>query len=163
MKAIAVLVDTRLANLLPDTSFADAYRISGVMPVLNARQASQAIFDVPPPRWAEALMAVRNRVVGWFGLKPGVRRVSSAGGDMIGMFPVLAESAGEMLLGLDDRHLDFRVAVTVLPADPDARQITLTTVVRTHNLLGRVYLAVILPFHRVIVRSMLNRAARSFA
>jgi len=163
MKAIAVPVDTRLARLLPDTSFADAYRISGVMPALNARQATQAIFDVPAPRWADALMAVRNRVVGLFGLKPGVRLASSAGVDMIGMFPVLAESAGEMLLGLDDRHLDFRIAVTVPAAPADARQITLTTVVRTHNRLGRVYLAVILPFHRVIVRSMLNRAARSFA
>jgi hypothetical protein len=28
-----------------------------------------------------------------------------------------------------------------------------------HNLLGRVYLAIILPFHRLIVRSMLRQVA----
>jgi hypothetical protein len=35
-----------------------------------------------------------------------------------------------------------------------------TTVVHCHNTLGRVYLAVIAPFHRRIVRSALQRAAR---
>jgi hypothetical protein len=36
----------------------------------------------------------------------------------------------------------------------------LTTVVHCHNLLGRVYLGVISPFHRLVVRSNLARAAR---
>jgi hypothetical protein len=31
--------------------------------------------------------------------------------------------------------------------------------VLTHNMLGRVYLAVILPFHRLVVRSMLRQVA----
>jgi Protein of unknown function (DUF2867) len=35
-----------------------------------------------------------------------------------------------------------------------------TTLVRTHNWVGRAYLAVIMPFHRVIVRTMLAQAAR---
>jgi hypothetical protein len=40
------------------------------------------------------------------------------------------------------------------------RSVTATTVVLTHNLLGRVYLAIILPFHRLIVRAMLRQIAR---
>jgi len=161
MNAIAIPVDTRLALLLPDAGFADAYRVSGVTPGLSARQASQAIFDSPPP-WINGLMALRNRIVSVFGLKAGVRPPSSTAQDSIGIFPVLAESPEEMLMGLDDRHLDFRVAVSVQPAAAGAQQITVTTVVHTHNRLGRIYLAVIMPFHRLIARSMLNRAARSW-
>ena len=39
------------------------------------------------------------------------------------------------------------------------RQVTATTLVLTHNPFGRVYLAVILPFHRLIARSMLRQLA----
>jgi hypothetical protein len=40
------------------------------------------------------------------------------------------------------------------------RRVTATTLVLTHNLLGRTYLAIILPFHRLIVPSMLRKVAR---
>jgi hypothetical protein len=39
------------------------------------------------------------------------------------------------------------------------RQVTATTLVKTHNRLGRAYLAIILPFHRLIVRAMLRQIA----
>jgi hypothetical protein len=42
---------------------------------------------------------------------------------------------------------------------PDNQKITATTLVLTHNLLGRIYLAIILPFHRLIVPVMMRRAA----
>jgi hypothetical protein len=38
--------------------------------------------------------------------------------------------------------------------------VVLTTVVHCHNLFGRIYLRVISPFHRLVVRSNLARAAR---
>jgi hypothetical protein len=34
-----------------------------------------------------------------------------------------------------------------------------TTLVRTHNLLGRAYLVIILPFHRLVVRAMPRQVA----
>jgi len=161
MKTAAVPVDARLVLLLPDAGFTDAYRVTGVTPGLSARQASRAIFN-SPPQWINALIGLRNRIVGLFGLKAGVRPSASARHNNIGIFPVLAESPEEILMGLDDRHLDFRVAVTVRP-DPDgAQQITVTTVVQTHNRLGRIYLTAIMPFHRLIARTLLNRAARSW-
>ncbi len=41
----------------------------------------------------------------------------------------------------------------------ERQQVTATTLVRTHNWLGRSYLAIILPFHRLIVRTMLRQVA----
>jgi hypothetical protein len=37
------------------------------------------------------------------------------------------------------------------------RQVTSTTLVRTHNLLGRAYLALIMPFHKLVVRGMMRQ------
>lgn len=161
MKAIATRPEPRLHGLLPAPSFADAYQVTLHAPGLDARQVSQGMLD-RQPGWVDALMGLRNRIVSLFGLKPGIREPAGDRAARIGIFPVLAESPQEMLMGLDDRHLDFRVAVSVQPAAAGTQRVTLTTVVHTHNLLGRVYLAAILPFHRLIVRNMLDRAAKSW-
>jgi len=148
----------RLLMLLPQPVFADAYRLPCA--AADARQASLAIFSASPP-WVSALMATRNALMRPFRVKTDLRRLTGPRG-RIGLFPVLEESPAEILLGLDDRHLDFRVAVSLAAAEPASarRSLTVTTVVHTHNRLGRVYLALILPFHRLIVRSLLARAAR---
>jgi Protein of unknown function (DUF2867) len=39
------------------------------------------------------------------------------------------------------------------------QQVTATTLVKTHNVFGRLYLAIILPFHRLIVPAMLRQIA----
>jgi hypothetical protein len=48
--------------------------------------------------------------------------------------------------------------VDVAAAGP-GRRVTATTLVLTHNLLGRVYLKIILPFHRLVVRALLRQVA----
>ena len=40
-----------------------------------------------------------------------------------------------------------------------SQSVTATTLVLTHNLLGRAYLAIIMPFHRLIVRALLRQVA----
>jgi Protein of unknown function (DUF2867) len=75
-----------------------------------------------------------------------------------GIFPVLSESPNRLVAGFNDRHLDFRVVVDVTPSDQGQR-VTATTLVLTHNLLGRAYLAIIMPFHRLVVRAMLRQVA----
>jgi len=68
----------------------------------------------------------------------------------------LSETPRRLVAGFNDRHLDFRVVVDVALAG-SGQQVTLATLVLTHNLLGRAYLAVILPFHRLIARVMLRQ------
>ncbi len=46
-----------------------------------------------------------------------------------------------------------------IPSAVGRRSVTATTLVLTHNRLGRSYLACILPFHRLVVRGMLQRLA----
>jgi hypothetical protein len=142
------------ATLLAGAQFADAYRVTVEDTGLDARRAAEKLF-ARGPRWLEALFVLRPIIVAPFGLKPSGVGEPSVGG-IIGIFPVLRESPEQMVLGFDDHHLDFRIVVDVAPAGR-GRQVTTTTLVKTHNALGRTYLAAILPFHRVIARVMLRR------
>jgi hypothetical protein len=64
---------------------------------------------------------------------------------VIGFFPLLSKSAGELVVGEDDRHLDFRVAILLRTGAAGGRELVAVTVVHCHNRLGRTYLAVIAP------------------
>ncbi|MBV8925954.1 MAG: DUF2867 domain-containing protein [Bradyrhizobium sp.] len=142
-------------SVLAGAQFTDAFRVSvdGINP--SARRAAERLF-ARNPGWIDALLRLRNTLVRPFGLKTSGLGEPATGG-MIGIFPVISETPERIVAGFDDRHLDFRVVVDVAPSRP-GHQVTATTLVKTHNLLGRAYLAVVLPFHRVIIRSLLRHA-----
>jgi hypothetical protein len=145
--------------LLPGHDFVDAYQVRAEMTGLNARQAADAIVK-HPPGWISQLVATRNRVVRLFGLRTVEIGVDDphASQQTVGGFPLVAQSEREVVLGFDDSHLDFRVSIRVAPDGPEATQVTVSTIVKTNNLLGRSYLAAIMPFHRLIVRHLLEHA-----
>ena len=70
----------------------------------------------------------------------------------------MSQTPDRLVAGFDDRHLDFRVVVDV-ESSGAIQNVTATTLVLTHNRLGRVYLAIITPFHRLIVPAMLRQVA----
>jgi hypothetical protein len=107
-----------------------------------------------PPR----LMRLRDALVRPFGLKTSPKGARApprfATGERIGLFTLFARSEDELLLGEDDRHLDFRLCLRVSEG-----QVTLTTLVHFRNVWGRVYFFLVRPFHGIIVQRMLRRAA----
>ena len=142
------------ATLLAGAQFIDAWSIAVDDRALDARHAAEKML-ARGPRWVDTLVKLRNRLVTPFGLKtPAPDGATSPG--RIGIFPVLSETPERLVAGLNDRHLDFRLVVDVAAADQGQR-VTATTVVLTHNWLGRSYLAVIMPFHRLIVRTLLRQ------
>jgi hypothetical protein len=140
--------------LLAGAEFIDAYSIVIDNAALDARRAAEKML-ARGPLWIETLLSLRNRLVAPFGLKTPLPTGTGAT-DTIGIFPVLSESPNRLVAGFNDKHLDFRVVVDVATSDHGQR-VTATTLVLTHNLLGRVYLAIILPFHRLIVRTLLRQ------
>jgi hypothetical protein len=143
-------------QLLAGAQFIDAYRIAVEGSALNARTAAIKMF-ARAPRWIEALLNLRNLIVAPLGLKTSGDGEPASGG-VIGLFPVLSETPERLVAGFNDSHLDFRVVVDVASAG-SSQQVTTTTLVLTHNWLGRTYLAVIMPFHRLVTRSMLKQVA----
>jgi len=142
------------ATVLAGAQFIDAYRVAVDGAALDARRAAERMF-ARGPRWIEALLSLRNLVVAPFGLKKSGEGEPATGG-MIGIFPVVSETPERLVAGFNDHHLDFRVVVDVAPKG-GGQEVTTTTLVLTHNWLGRTYLAVIMPFHRLIARVMLQQ------
>jgi Protein of unknown function (DUF2867) len=153
---IAPQVDA--APLLAGAQFIDAFRIDVAGQAIDARLAAERMLS-KSARWIETLMNLRNLIVAPFGLKTTGHHESPPR-ETIGLFPILTQTPDRLVAGFNDKHLDFRVVVDVVASEAgsaSAQQVTATTLVRTHNLFGRIYLAVIMPFHRLIVPAMLRK------
>ena len=107
-----------------------------------------------PPVIVRRLLRLRDLLVRPLGLR------GASGADPLEGFPVLGRGEHEVLMGLDDRHLDFRVSLRLLQSGGAAEALQLTTTVTFHGAPGRVYFALIRPFHRRIVPAMLRSAVR---
>lgn len=111
---------------------------------LSPRQAADR--GLALPRWAAALLSLRNTLVRPFGLKSGEPDRP--------IFPICHESDDELILGTDDRHLNFRIGLY----RQDGRMF-MSTWVRPHNAFGRAYLRLVVPFHILISRGAVARMA----
>ena len=145
--------------VLPGADFADAWRINGIAVGEDAETIAARMGK--PPAWVAKLMAIRNLIVAPFGLKTRLSKGAKARPGY--PFPVLSAQPQRVVMGLDDRHLDFRLVVEVSVAEGRNLAATATTYMRTHNLLGKLYLMAVTPFHRRIVPAMLKQAVTAAA
>ena len=114
-----------------------------------------------PPAWQKALIAMRDAMVTPFGLKTsGMVGASRDSNERVAFFPVHWEGNDEIVLGADDRHLDFRLSL-LRRLSPTGALLVATTVVHAHNVLGVTYLNLIRPFHHLVVRANLARCAQA--
>jgi hypothetical protein len=156
MKVREIAPGIDIAAQLAGAQFIDAFAIDVEGRALDARSAATAMMG-RSPRWIGGLLKLRNLLVAPFGLKTSGDR-ETVPRETIGIFPILAEAPDRLVAGFNDKHLDFRVIVDVATSNA-TQQVTATTLVKTHNRLGRAYLAIILPFHRLIVPAMLRQVA----
>lgn len=145
--------DSAIADWYDGADLIDAYAVRRppAMPA-DATAIATAMLSNPPP-YFRTLIRLRDAIMARFGVKTTVALRQGASGPRIDFFPVLSATPDEVILGEDDRHLDFRLSVRLTADD----MVIATSAVRCHNLLGRAYLAAIKPFHILIVRSMLAR------
>ena len=101
-----------------------------------------------PDPMVSSLLRVRDRLVRPLGLRTMPRRPPATG------FPLLASSPTEALVGLDDRHLSFRVGIHVIDGT-----VHVATTVQLHNRLGRLYWALVRHVHPFVVRRMIATAS----
>lgn len=129
------------------------------------------LFFSSGPTWTDNLFAVRNKVVGLFGLKtPGqvsdrqalLDNFKCERGERLGLFKVFDKTENEVVLGEDDKHLNFRVSLFLdeVLEDRERKNLTITTTVKFNNSFGRLYFLPVRPFHKLIVPSMLNGIIR---
>ncbi len=157
---------TRIGSEIPGSDFHDCY----LMPLAHEGRSALELFLVTmarSPRWVEAMMGLRNRVVGLFGLKnlghlgalsPLKEASAYEIGDRVGIFTLLSASDDEVILGDDDKHLDVKVSLCKVMRD-NREAVAVTTVVHIHNLLGRIYMLFVAPMHRIIAPAVMARGA----
>ena len=121
--------------------FLDCYSVSSPLSPREAADKGLAL-----PGWAAALLRFRNALVRPFGLKTGTADAP--------IFPTCLETEDELVLGTDDRHLNFRIGLI----RQDGR-IYMSTWVHPNNLWGRAYLRLVMPFHILISRGAVARMA----
>lgn len=149
----------RAEALLAGAQFFDCFEQLVAGQNLNAEQAARRAMGRSPV-WVQRLLQLRHGLVAPFGLK-APRNQGAGSAEVIGPFPVLSRAEQQLVMGLDDRHLDFRLEVRVSEMGAGLQKVTALTVVRTRNLAGRLYLAVVLPFHRRIVPVLLAQVTRA--
>lgn len=152
--------DSMIADWYPSASLLDTYFVPLHQTHTDVRPLARRMLEQPPPGF-RLLLGIRDAVMGRFGVKTS-QQVRAAHGDnnRMDFFPLLLASSEEVILGEDDRHLDFRLSLK-LQRNADGPDFLLaTTAVRCHNRLGRYYIWVIKPFHQWVVRSHLARAMR---
>jgi hypothetical protein len=115
------------------------------------------------PGWFTTLLNLRNRIVSGLGLRvdtpDGAPRADLAAlrqGDWIGLFQIHALSTEEAIIGTDDKHLDFRLVI-----GRAGGQVYFGSWIHPHNIWGRIYLTLVLPFHHPILRNTLRRAVHA--
>ena len=141
---------------LQGADWADAFELT-TRRRFESMRALARVTNGAMPKWARPLLQLRNIIIRPFGLKTDGAK-DAPRRQRVGGFPIISETENEIILGFDDTHLDFRIVVERLPGEI-ADVVRVTTLVRRHNLFGRVYIFVITPFHKAIVKSMMMRAA----
>jgi Protein of unknown function (DUF2867) len=120
------------------------------------------------PLWMKSILIFRNRIASFCGLDaPTAAEIlhpqfksSYAVGDKIGVWPIFALTATELVAGRDNKHLDFRLSVLKVTAG-EATSVVVSTVCTVHNLFGKIYLFFIVPFHKWGVQWLIAQAIKS--
>ena len=161
VRKVAFPLESRLRPDLDEAFYSDAFEADLINASLTpAEIATRALASTPG--WVDGLVMLRDRIVALFGLKQ-VGRFRLAGsdrssepavGDAFSIFRVVFVDSSELVLGIDDKHLDVRISYLKRRTDSHASYVV-SSWVKTHNMLGRIYMLPVAPVHRLLVRLMM--------
>jgi hypothetical protein len=167
IRAVNMPAESVLNSSLRRIDFVDAYELRLSKPEIQTSDAYVVIFCYPPT-WVQVLMNLRGYIAIRLGLTHPFDTFEIAPdeypkvvtGARVGSFTVQSVDPSELIVGDDDKHLNFRIS-TMKTEREGQFYITVSTAVEIHNMLGRAYMFVVKPFHRFLAPYMLRRAALS--
>lgn len=122
-------------------------------------------FFTSGPKWIDQLFHFRNFIVKHLGLKVSgidtnelhkkLMQFDAKVGDQIGLFKVYEKNDCELILGEDDKHLNFRISLFLNKSSTSA-ELCISTIVYFNNRFGRLYFLPVKPFHKIVVPTMLK-------
>ncbi len=150
------ILSSKHQKLLKQINFGDIF--STTNHVDSIKLIAKSIFD-HTPKWVDLLFTLRNKMVGLIGLKNEIPKDYTNDfkvGGYVGLFKIYNLEDSECILGLDDSHLNFRVIIN--KGIDNYYNINVITLVEYNNLKGKIYMSIIKPFHRIVVKRMVANA-----
>jgi len=161
VKLIDLPKNSDLHKFIKKGDFVDCYFNDDVNESVSITQAT-IVALAQMPKWVDGLMRIRNFAVSFYGLKTGsdiakmpLDKTDFKVGDSIGLFTIKSITQDEILIGEDDKHLNFLISIL-----RHKQGISFATWVQTHNWFGRTYLKTIMPFHKMIVYNAVQRISK---
>jgi len=124
-------------------------------------------FFTSAPKWTARLFELRNSIVSIFGFKTSgktnnrkelLENFNCEPGEKLGLFAVYHRTENEVILGEDDKHLNFRISLYKEDDEisSDRKKLTISTTIKFNNRFGKLYFLPVKPFHKLIVPKMLQ-------
>ena len=146
-------------ELFKKIDFSDTF--STTNHINNLNEISNIIFNTTP-KWITSLFKIRNKMVKLIGLKytkPTNYNTDYKVGGYVSFFKIFYISDDEIILGANDKHLNFRAVINNTKAE--INNIKVTTLVEYNNVKGKIYMSLIKPFHRLVVMKMVSQAFKN--
>lgn len=120
-----------------------------------------------PSKLIRSLFIVRNHIVRLFKItyatnfkiEKQVNVIEAGSENSKGLFNVLDRTDNEILMGEDDKHLNYRISFFLNRDDNKVKNYSLiiSTIVLINNRLGKIYFFLVKPFHKWIVPDIMKR------
>ena len=148
-------VGTSITKNLSNVDYDDSYMIM-VEHDESIERISEKILSLP--RWIIVALRIRYYLlVKPFGLNTG--KFNDVEKDSKSNFvpvPIIDKNENEIVMGADDKHLYYRISVMKKKVE-EITEIYLSTIVKFHNIFGKIYFVPVRIGHKLVVRSILKR------
>ena len=150
-------------ELIERADFRDAYRAPLSRSDLSVVDIFFSIF-AHRPGWMNLMLIARNKVAALAGLDVPTtfeimtmeKRDRYFVGEKIGPWPIFFLDSDELIVGRDNKHMDFRLSI--MKVYEDTPSVVVSTLCVVHNKFGQYYLSSIIPFHKLGLRRLIASA-----
>ena len=156
--------DSKIVNESIAAHFNDSYSVITVNNELDPLHIYLLMVNNTPV-WINSLLSIRNKIVKLLGLKDvgqlgEVDYINHSDADeltdaKLDIFTIESFSENEMILTLNDRHLNIKMSI-LKRKHTDETEVIVSTIVNFNNKLGKVYMFIISPFHRLVMMRLMN-------
>lgn len=125
--------------------FEDCFSGNNAFPNKSPKELAE-IALANSPLWFRILFSIRQKLASLIGLTTKTSQGTNPGVGFLLSLPVVQDDETAFEAGLADKHLDFTLRIS-----KENNQIHLKTQIWFNNIWGKIYLAIVKPFHNLIL------------
>ena len=151
--------ENSLVNEMMYRDFSDCFGMTMRKKNVSIDDVVHCFFNTSP-KIVVRMMQLRDFMVRCLGLKTMKHSKENEftafkPGDKRFLFNMYQCNEHEAIIGANDKHLNFRTSLYVKPCG-DTTEVLISTVVVFNNNLGRYYMKLVAPFHKIVVRLIMK-------